>query len=91
MTNIHPLTGSTVPVTRGALEQRIRRKLSHERVALRRKRSDWSAYGPGWDCAGDYYTIDLDTNFLIEEGFDLETYGRELGVLRAYERLAADD
>lgn len=91
MTNIHPLRGSTIPITRGALEQRIRRKLAHDGVALRRKRSNLCAYGRGWDCVGDYYTIDLNSNGLIDEGFDLEELGRDLGVLRAYEHLEDDD
>ena len=93
MTNAHPLAGSiAVPVSRRALEQRINRKLAAAGEVLRRKRSDWAANGCGWNTRGDYYLIDTNTNFLIDEGIDLEDLGRHLGVLRAYETLApADD
>ncbi len=92
MTNAHPLTRSTgVPVSRRALEQRINRKLAPDGEVLRRKRSDWCRYGRGWNAKGDYYLLDLNTNFLVDEGFDLEDLGRELGVLQAYETLVTAD
>jgi hypothetical protein len=36
---------------------------------------------------GDYYVIDWAINALIASNIDPETFGRELGVLKSFERM----
>ncbi len=68
-------------VSKRALVQRINRQL--------RKQDEMLKAGRGAN-AGEYYRVDTDRNFLIEEDVDLAKLGRELGVLAAYERLTED-
>jgi hypothetical protein len=67
-----------VPITKRALVQRINRHLRKRNEALRGKR------GPN---TGEYYLVDFKRNTLIEDAVAVETLGRELGVLKPYERL----
>jgi hypothetical protein len=73
-------------VTEHALMQRINRKLAHQDEKIGkctpRMRASWSG-------ADDYYVVDLRTNGLVNSFDDLEGYGREIGALRPWERLAS--
>lgn len=75
---------STVfPVSRRALEQRIRRALARNSMVLHRCSPSSRAYRD----LGEYYIVD-DRRHLVELDCGLEELGRELGVLRGYEGLA---
>jgi hypothetical protein len=39
---------------------------------------------------GDYYTLDLSNNFVVDKHIDLESYGRLLNVLKPWETLALE-
>jgi hypothetical protein len=78
---------AAVPVSKRALVQRINRKLLKDRgEVLKATRG-----GKAQQDLGDYYTVDLAGNFLVEKDVDLGELGRELGVLAAYERLVEGD
>jgi hypothetical protein len=67
-----------VPITKRALVQRINRHLRKRNEALRGKR------GPN---TGEYYLVDFTRNALIQDGVSIDKLGRELNVLKPYERL----
>lgn len=70
-------------VSERALMARINRKLRKDLSALRKTRGG---------CAqielGDFYVVDYELNSVTDTFVDIEDLGRELGVLRHYERLA---
>jgi hypothetical protein len=72
-----------VPVTERALIQRINRKLrSRNGYALKAARGDrWRSE------LGDYYTVDVDRNWIVEKHVDPEELGRKLGALAQWEKL----
>ena len=74
-----------VPISKRALVQRINRKLAKDGGLLRGVRG-----GAAVDRMGEYIRIDVSRSAIVEDNVDLEALGRELGVLRAYERLAED-
>ena len=73
-----------VPVTRRALFQRLSRALAKKSERLIANRRP----GPVPDI-GNYYTVDTKKNSVARTDVDLEEIGRELGVLKPYERLEA--
>lgn len=69
-------------VGRRALIQRINRALAKRGDLLKTTRSDkWR------NELGDYYTVDLQQNTVVEKHVELESLGRKLKVLADYERL----
>lgn len=73
-----------LPITERALVARINRKLEKEGEILRRCRenSRW------FTDMGRYYTVDIVSNAVGARGVsDLESFGRDLGVVKAFERL----
>lgn len=74
-----------VPVTTKALAQRINRALKKDDEMLRACRKTSRAYHD----LGDYYVVDVSTGFVTSKDIDLEDTGREMGVLKEYERLEA--
>ena len=75
-----------VPVNERALVARINRALAKDERCLRKTREDSRWHQE----MGDYATIDLGGNFVINKHVDLASFGRELGVFKEYERLAKD-
>ena len=76
-------TDNRVPVSRRALIQRINRKLpGHETLKTNR------APGSNRRELGRYFIVDEYNNSITCQFVDLEKLGRELGVLRGYERVA---
>jgi len=74
-----------VPVTKRALVQRINRALAKEGAMTK------AARGAAQSSAlGDFYVVDVTKNAVITKDVDIEAYGRELGVLQAWERLSAE-
>jgi hypothetical protein len=67
-----------VPITKRALVQRINRHLRNRNEALRGKRGANT---------GEYYLVDFTRNALIQDGVSIDKLGRELNVLKPYERL----
>ncbi|HKB36319.1 MAG TPA: hypothetical protein VKD72_07695 [Gemmataceae bacterium] len=75
-----------VPVSTRALVQRINRKLKQDDERLKKCRSRrWE------DRLGEWYRINVASNFIVQTHVDLEALGRELGVLEAWERLAQEE
>ena len=75
-----------VPVTTRALVARINRKLQKDDEKLKACRSDSRAYHD----LGDFYVVDVSTGFVTSKDIDLEGTGREMGVLKQYERVEAE-
>ena len=76
-------TDNRVPVSRRALIQRINRKLpGHE--TLKTNRAPGSTHRE----LGRYFIVNKYNNSITCQFVDLEKLGRELGVLRGYERMA---
>ena len=73
--------GEKVPVTMRALIQRINRKLASDNEMLRRTRGQASVD------LGVYHVIDVSKNAVVGKDIDPEAYGRDLGVLKPWERL----
>jgi hypothetical protein len=73
--------GDKSPVSPRALVQRIQRVLGKRDELIRAGR------GKATSELGDYYTVDLRTNALIEKDVNIEALGRELGVLKPWEKL----
>lgn len=77
-----------IAVSTRALVQRINRQLASQDEMLKATRGDrWR------DEVGDFYTLDLHTNRVVEVRVDPEALGRDLGVLKPHEhpRGAATD
>jgi hypothetical protein len=71
-----------VKITERALYQRINRKLRHEGEQLRTCRSEL------WQLElGRYYIVDVFSSCVGCQHVDLETLGRELGVMQPWEEL----
>ena len=67
-----------IPITKRALVQRINRQLRGRNEALRGKRGVNT---------GEYYRVNFGRNTVIEDSVAIEKLGRELGILKPYERL----
>ena len=74
-----------IPVTMRAVIQRINRALQSEDRMLRAVRGARAKIE-----FGDYYILDTRRNFSLDTHVDPEALGRELGVLKDYERLVDD-
>jgi hypothetical protein len=72
-----------VPVSKRALAQRISRALEKQGEKLMATRGEGARME-----LGDFYVIDVSRNFVTAKDVDLESLGRELGVLKPYEALA---
>ena len=71
-----------VSISKRALMQRIQRVLAKEMGILKTTRGGESDRKE----LGDYYTVDLNRNRIIQTHIDLESYGRELKVLKPWEK-----
>jgi len=72
-------------VTERALIQRINRKLRKDAEIMKVARGARAESN-----LGRYYTIDLHRNYLLHDHLDLETVGRELGVLAEFEHMVRE-
>ena len=72
-----------VKVSERALLARVNRVLvkEGEKVLICRTDSRW------FNDLGRYYSVNLNRNSIEAQGFDLEQWGRVLGLLKAYEIL----
>lgn len=76
------IRGNPEPITMRALMQRVNRVLRKENQILRKTR------GTRWSSdLGEYYAVDLGSNVVTAAHVDPEVWAREMGVLRADERL----
>jgi hypothetical protein len=77
-----PSKKQTVPVTERALVQRINRLLANHGQQLQKARGNTARLE-----LGDYYTINVHQNFVVQKDVGLEELGRRLNALRPYESL----
>jgi hypothetical protein len=76
--------GRQIPVTLSALIARINRALAKDDRTLRKNR-----HGPYMERFGDYYIVDTQRNFVVfENAGSPEELGRELGVLKPWEKVS---
>ena len=75
---------TTVPISSRALIARINRSLRDARKQLIASRPNSASLTE----IGRYYVVDVAGNRVIRKHVELEAYAREIGVLRAWERLA---
>ncbi len=73
-------------VSKRAVEGRLRRHLANEGLALRKCREGTRSY----DDLGDYYTVSIDRNCIVDRNIDLESCSREAGLLKQFEELVAE-
>lgn len=74
-----------MPVTMDALVQRINRKLKPDGETLKKTR------GERWrGDLGDYFAVDCQKNFIKAQHVDPEVWGREMGVLKPFERVVVE-
>ena len=71
------------PVSRRAVVQRVNRALSKEDQTLKASRGLRAMSD-----LGSYYIVSLSRNAILRKDVDVEKVGRQLGVLKPYERLA---
>jgi hypothetical protein len=74
-----------VPVSMGALVQRINRRLKPDGEALKK-----TIGARALEALGTYYTLDWSRLVPTDTNVDPETLGRELGVLKEYERVVEE-
>jgi len=72
-------------ISENALLKRINRHLASDGQRVRRFRCD----ARDWDLRGEYCLCDTSSNALLATAIDLEAFGRELGVIREGEEVAA--
>jgi hypothetical protein len=75
-----------VAVTTRALIQRINRRLAKDERLLRTARSLRVEQS-----VGRYFVVDLARNSIVQQRVELETLGRELGVLDKWEKVQDDE
>jgi hypothetical protein len=75
-----------VPISARAAIQRINRKLRDDNEQVLKARGDRARQE-----LGEFYRIDVSRNHLVQKDIDLEKLGRELGALKAWERVAEED
>jgi hypothetical protein len=76
-----------------ALIARINRKLKPDDMQLKKARGYYDRDRDYWypdSNLGWYYTINTMLNCIVHTFLDLESYGRELGVLAAWEKLSEE-
>ena len=80
------MTAKKVSVSVRALLGRVNRKMSYQGIVVRRCRSSSKWYNE----LGEFYGCDHHTDFIDKRWLhiDLEELGRDLGVLKPYEKLA---
>lgn len=71
-----------VPVSMRGLLQRINRKLARRHQALRKSKGEGALRN-----LGKFYHMDYSRNLCIGTGVNPERLGRDLGVLRPWEKL----
>jgi hypothetical protein len=71
-----------VIVTHRALMARINRHLATDLRVLKTARA-----GAPREALGDFYVVDLGQNEVVHSNVNPESFGRELGVLRAWEKV----
>lgn len=74
-----------VVITKGALFQRLRRRLAKDGHILKATRGERYRHD-----LGDFFTVDEWNNVVVDRQINLEPLGRELGVLKAYEQMEDD-
>jgi hypothetical protein len=75
-----------VPVSMGALVQRINRKLKQDEEVLHKTKGARALID-----LGDYYVRNWRTPNIVDDHVDPEVLGREMGVLKEYERVVEED
>jgi hypothetical protein len=75
-----------VMITERALVQRINRALAKEDEVVKKSRAD-SRMEMQY---GTYYSVNQRTNNIANGNIDIESMGRELGVLKEYEALITE-
>jgi hypothetical protein len=75
-----------ITVSERALFARLKRHLAKEGEYLRKcpQQSRW------FNELGEYYTVNLSSNFITAKHISLEQWARECGVLKGYEELAEE-
>jgi hypothetical protein len=81
-----PTQKATAPVSMRALIQRVNRKLAADDEVLKAARGARAVQDLGY-----HYIVDSKHNLVLHKDVDVEHLGRELGVLRAYERVVLDE
>lgn len=71
-------------VTTRAVEQRLKRSLAREGLTLRISRGERN-----FNELGRYYVVNVNTNGLQGNGFNLEDMARKAGVLKDFEKISA--
>ena len=74
--------GGSIALSKRALFQRVKRRLLKDGEVLKTARGERAQAD-----VGEYYTVDLHGNFIVEKDVDLEEKGRSLKVLATYERV----
>ena len=75
-----------VPVSVRALLQRINRRLVKDDTMVKATRGDRWRHE-----LGDFYTVNIKRNAIIEKAVDLEALGRKMKALQRYERLVTEE
>jgi hypothetical protein len=74
---------NTAPISTRALVQRINRALAKDDEILKACRPTSRAYHE----LGDYYIVNFNMNAVMHKDVGIEALGKELGVLKEFERL----
>ncbi|EIF30600.1 hypothetical protein BCh11DRAFT_06094 [Burkholderia sp. Ch1-1] len=86
-TNFRNIAGiflmENVFVTTRAVEQRLKRSLAREGLTLRISRGERN-----FNELGRYYVVNVNTNGLQGNGFNLEDMARKAGVLKDFEKIS---
>jgi hypothetical protein len=77
----------TAPVAERALIARINRALRKDMRQLRTARHG----SPTAQQLGHHYLVDISRNFVVGHDVDLEGIAKELGCLKAWERLVSEE
>lgn len=84
--------GAKRKITERALYQRVARGLQHDGKAIRTARYIVDGNSLREDPElGRYFVIDTSRNIIVDKRVDLQEYGRDLGVLKAWEEVEWDD
>jgi len=72
-----------VSLSERAVLARVNRALRPKGQRMCRHRPNWQ----GFDCLGRFYLLDYTTSTVVDTQIDLETFGRELNVIAAWEEM----
>ena len=78
------MSNATVPVSERALIARINRKLPEHEKLKKLRGSRWE------NDLGQYYIIDQNMNAILHKHINVEELARELGAIKPWESLVAD-